>query len=143
MAARGRAIEFWHARVDEAEQAEFATFERVDGERVCLRDFAGGINFVVERDQNAFADRRGICGNSYGVEQINRAVRTYRRGGTHCPRQYNRFVAVNRQVQEIRGLLNRVGAVRDDNAVNVAGKQFVDSRRKLEPNFVGDVLAVD
>ena len=65
-------------------------------------------------------------------------------GRAHRPDQHHRLVALHDQVQEVGGLFHRVGAVGDDDAVDVLGLQEdVHAVGQLEPDLIVHVLAAD
>ena len=64
----------------------------------------------------------GVGGGGHRVVQVARAVGADRRGRPHRADQHHRLVALDHQVQEVRGLLHGVGAVGDDDAVDVVAR---------------------
>ena len=58
--------------------------------------------------------------------------------------QHDGLLRLDDQVQEIARFLDRVGAVRDDNAIHVRHRgELVDAAGQLQPDFIVHVLRAD
>ena len=89
-----------------------------------------------------FAARRGGGGRQHGLEHVQVAVRAQRRRRPHRADQHHRLLRLQRQVQEVRGLLERVRPVGDHDAVGVVGlERLVDEIDELEPVGIGERVA--
>ena len=61
----------------------------------------------------------GIAGDADGGEEIARSIRRGERGIAHCRGHDHRDVAVEQQIEQEGRLFQRVGALRDDDAVGI------------------------
>ena len=77
------------------------------------------MNLVVGDDEHAAATGVGMSGDGDGVVEIHRAVGADFRGRAHRADEDDRFGAGDDEIQEVAGLLHRVGAVRDDDGGDV------------------------
>jgi hypothetical protein len=136
----GAAVELRDAALQAAEAAELRRVERVGARRAHLGHVARRVDRVVERDEHAHAGGRGARGERDGVEQVHRPVGGQRRGRPHRAGHHDRLARAHGERQEVRGLLERVGAVRDHHAVDVVvGGELVDAPREREPVRAGQV----
>ncbi|SPD64646.1 protein of unknown function [Cupriavidus taiwanensis] len=126
-----------------AERAE----RRAEGlglEGVGLGNVAAGVDLVVQHRQRALALGRRVGGDQHGVIEVQRAVGTQCGARAHRADHHHRLVALQRQVEEIRGFLDGVGAVRDHDAVDVRLlEQFRHALGQLEQAFIVEALRAD
>ena len=102
--------------IDDAELAVFAAAERLQPQRVGLGDVARGVDLVVQHHQRALVARAGFGGDAHAFEQVRRAFVADRARIAHRADDHDRPRIAHRQMQEERGLFERVGAARDDDA---------------------------
>ena len=76
---------------------------------------------------------RGLGGDADAFEQVGGAFVAERAGIAHRPDDHDRPGVADGEVQEKRGLLERVGAAGDDDAgqARVVGEQLVDPAGEL------------
>ena len=85
-----------------------------------------------------------VGGDRHRVVEIHGAVRTDGGRGSHGAHEHDGLVAFHDQVEKVAGLLGRVRAVRDHDAVGVlGGEHFIEAVGELEPHLVVHVLAAD
>ena len=83
-------------------------------------------------------------GDRHGIHHVLRAIGRQRGGRTHGAGKYHRLGRLACRLQKISRLLQRVGAVRDDNALDIViRKKMADAGRELRPHVKAHVLAVD
>ena len=133
MAARRCAVKHRLVVDDIAEVAHFGRSERGDIRRIALRHFACGRNLVVHDEHDALALHLGRGGRLNGFEKIHRAVGRNRGRGAHCAHEHHGLVALDRKIEEIGRFLDRIGAVRNDHAVNLRVRdERIDALGELE-----------
>ncbi len=121
----------------DANQAGLRRDEGLDIGGVALGDGAGAVDVVVGDDQHAAALRPLVGGDADGVVDVERTVGAEGRRRSHRAGEHDRLVALDDEVEEVGGLLHRVGAVGDGNAVDVGlRQQAVDLARQLHPQLV-------
>ena len=74
------------------------------------------MDLVVERDQHAEPTRHRRRSRADGAEQVHAGIAAQGARGPLGPDHHHRLVGLERQMQEIGGLLQRRGAVRDHEA---------------------------
>ncbi len=74
------------------------------------------VDLAAEDDEHAEAGRVVARGDRDGVDEVRRAVGARRRGGADRAGEDDGRLGVVDDVAEHRGLFERVGAVRDDDA---------------------------
>jgi hypothetical protein len=109
---------------------------------VRLGHVARGVDLAVERHKSALASGFGHGCKPHGVEQIHLRVRTETVEGTLRARHHDRLVAVHGQVQEIRSLLKRVGALDIYQAVYVRRFQCLFGPQRELAQVVVRTLAI-
>ncbi len=145
MPLRRRAIEADLIAIDVTEQPQLRSAERFDSIRIGFRDVPRGVDFVVEHDQRALAARGRRQRRAHAVEEIQRPVCADRRRGSHRSHEHHRAIVPDRQVEKVRGLLERVGAVRDHDPGHsgVSRENRVDPPGHRQPVVERDVGARD
>ena len=129
---------------DHAEHAEIRPPEGGDIGGMVLRGVTRGDDHVVERDEHAPTRGLRIGRDANGVEKIEGPLGRKRRGGTHRAREHDGLFALHHQIEEERGLLHRVGAVRNHDARDVlAAKSLLNRLRELHPDFRSHRARVD
>ena len=103
----------------DADQAGFRRHERLDVGGVTLGDGPGAVDVVVGDHEHAASLRPRIARDADGVVDVQRPVGAERGRRPHRAGQHDRLVALDDEVEEVRRLLHRVGAVRDRDAVDV------------------------
>ncbi len=99
---------------------------------------------LIQGHQHAAPARGRAGGCAHGIEQVQRTIRRQRRRRPHRRGHDDGHVSLQHQVQQHRGFLERVGAVRDDHAVHTLHIDPVtDPRHQTLPHVEGQVLAVD
>ena len=119
MAADRLAVERHRVAVGMAEHAEIRRAERLQAQGGGLRHLPRGMDLVVQHHQHAHAARIRAGGDADGVDQVHAGVAGQRAGGALRADQHHRDRHLQRQVEEIRGFLQRRGAVADDDAGEV------------------------
>ena len=145
MAPGGGAVEADFVAVDEAEVAEVRGAEGFDAEGVSFGNVAGGVDFVVQDEQDALAAGGGGSGSTDGVQEVERPVGADGGGGAHGADEDDGAVVLDGEVEEVGGFLHGVGAVGDDDAGGggFVGEDAVDAGGEGEPVGDGDVGAAD
>ena len=127
-----------------ADQPDFGRHERLDVSRVAFGNGPRAVDIVVGDDEHSAPLRPRIRGHAHGVVDVQRTVRTERRGRPHRAGEDDRLVGLDDEIEEIRCLLHRIGAVRDGDAVDVRlSRQAVHFGGQLDPQLVVHVLAAD
>ena len=140
----GSAVELGVPVGDGPDEAAHRREERLHGGRARLGQRGGAVNPVVDDDQDAAPGRVLVRRHRHRVVEVERAVRRQRRGRAHRGGQHDRLPRLDDEVQEVGRLLDRVGAVRDDDAGDVGHRdQLVDAAGELEPHLVVHVLRAD
>ena len=125
-------------------EAQFPGAEGVGVGGVGLGHVARAVDLIVEHDQYTLADRIRTAGEGHGVIQVDGPVGGDRGRRPHGANDHDRLSALDHEVQEVRGLLDGIRAVGDDDAVDVAlREQLVDTFSELEPVLVVHVFAGD
>ena len=97
---------------------------------------------VLEPREDAAAHRRPSCpsptrlgrgGDAHGVDQVLRAVPSEVAGGAHRAGEHDRLLRRHRARDQVRGLLERVGAVRQHDAVDVGLGEQLEQPRAQRP----------
>ena len=84
-----------------------------------------------------------MSGNRRRVHDVLRTVRRQRGGRAHGAGEHHRFFRLTRQLQEISGFLQRVRAMRDDDALDLVIRQkMAHARCQSRPDVKAHVLAV-
>ncbi|MNM55796.1 hypothetical protein D3C81_669450 [compost metagenome] len=105
---------------------------------------ATGLDFIVHGHQHAFATRLFVAGHGHGVVEVEHAVGGHRGARAHGTHYHDRFVGLFHQVEEEGGLFQGIGAVGDDDAVDIlAVGQLGDTLAQLEQVFVADAFRSD
>ena len=135
VAPQGTPVEGGLPIVHAAERADLGRLEGIERCRVHFNGIAGALDCAIEDDEDALADGLIDGSDAHGLQEVHRAIGAQCRRGAHGSRQHDGLHAVDRQMQEIRRLLHRVRAVRDDDAVDVlARKQFLAARGEPQPD---------
>ncbi len=138
------AVERRAAALHHPEDAELRRAERVERDGVGLGDVARRVDPVVHAHHDAATHGLATGGERHGVVEVHRAVGRDRRRRPHGPHQHDRLGALDHEVEEVRRLLQRVGAVGDHDAGHVvAGEQLVDPPGEGQPVRRRHVLARD
>ena len=102
------------------------------------------VDIVVGDHQHAAPFRPRIGRHADRVVDVQRAIGAERRGRSHRTSEDHRLVALDDEVEEVRGFLHRIGAVRDRDAVDVrCRQQAIDFGRQRHPQLVVHVLTAD
>jgi hypothetical protein len=132
------------SRIHEAGESTVRRAKRAQLRGVGFGHFAREMHFVVGHHQHAPAGTRGMSGDGNGVIQIHRAVCTDRGCWPHGANEDHRLGRLDYEIQEKRGFLHRIGAVRDHGAGNVGTIDCcLHALGELEPGGVVHVLAAD
>ncbi|MNC44385.1 hypothetical protein D3C75_932890 [compost metagenome] len=83
-----------------------------------------------------------VCGCDNCVIQVKWAIGTHGRCRAHRPHDHNRLIAFDGEIQEIGGLLQRVGTVSDHETIGF-GTVRINFLDQLEPDFVIHILRTD
>ena len=95
----------------------------------------GAVNPVIHHNQHAAAFCFGIRRDTNGVVKVQRSVGADSRRGPHRADHHDRFVRLDRQIEEEGGLLHGIGAVRNHDAIDIVGLcQVIDPLRNFEQN---------
>ncbi len=131
--------------VDHAEQPMRPALERLQSERIGLRDVASGIDLVVHHDQHALAARGGLGGHTDAFEQVSGAFVAQCARIAHGPDDHHRSGVAHREMQEKGGLLERIGATGHDDSgqARIVCEQFVDPAGKPDPLVERQLAAGD
>ena len=129
------AVEDHAVAVDDAEDAVIARLERIEPQRVGLGDVAGGVDLVVEDHEHAFAARRRFGRDAEPLEQVGRSFISQRARIAHRADDDNGLLRADGEIEEIRGLFQRVGAARDDDAGQflIVVERGIDPSRQVQP----------
>ena len=140
-----RSIEADLVLVDVTEQPELGRLEGLNPKGVGLGRVTGGVDLVVQNDQHAFGFRIGGNRGANGVEQIQRTVGADRRRWPHRSHHDDRLVRPDGQIEEIRGLFERVRARGDHEPGDGRGllEDGLDALRQRQPVVDREVGAVD
>ncbi len=143
MRTRRQAIE-QRAAFDHVAQRAERRAEGLGLEGVALGDVAAGVDLVVQHGQRALALGGRVGRDQHGVVQVERAIGAQRGARAHRAHHHHRLVALERQVQEVSGFLDGIGAVRNDDAVHVRLlEQFRYALGQLQQAFVIEALRTD
>ena len=127
-----------------ADEAPERREERLHGRRARLGERGRAVDPVVDDDEHAASGRVLVRRHRHRVVEVERAVGRQGRRGAHRRGQDDGLARLGHEVEEVRRLLDRVGAVRDDDAVHVLHRgELVDAARELEPDLVVHVLRAD
>ena len=144
MRFRARVVEVRFTIDHVAHAPEVASRERIGLERRNLAHIASAENAIREHDHDAAAARLRAACQGNRLQKVHWAVSRGGRGGAHGAGQDDGLVGLDDEVQEVRCLVECVGAVCDHESVDVRlGCHLVDSARKCNPVFGGDVVGVD
>jgi hypothetical protein len=131
-ARRGVALEQDEAAIDLAQRTELRRRERRRRFRVHFPDLARRQDAIVHHDEHAAAARSGGGGDAHRGQQVRRPVPAGIRDGAHRADQHDRLVRQQYEIEQIGRLLDRVRAVRDDQARDVVALEPV-RRMACEP----------
>ena len=127
---------------DVRQRAGIARTESVEAIRVELAHIECAVNSTGQHGDDTA--RPGRACDEQSIEQVLRAVGLKRCGRAHRRDQHDRLGRRKHALQEIGGLLQRVGAVRDHDAANLRPRQVsIDRDHELAPDREAHVLAVD
>jgi hypothetical protein len=120
--------------VDGSERA-IAAAKGVEAQRVGLGDVARGVDLIVEDDQHALAARCGFRRDAKAGQEVRGPLVAERARIAHRADDHDGFVALDGEIQEVRGFLERVGAARDDDTgeIGVLAKHQIDPLREIDP----------
>ena len=145
MTARGAPVDLHAVAIDVAEHAEIGRVERLQAVGRRLGDLARRLDLVVERNEHAEPARGRRRGRTDGAEQVHAGIAAQGAGGPLGSDHDHGLVGLERQMQEVGGLLQRRGAVRDDEARDrrLLGCEAMNDRSELEPFGRADLRAAD
>ena len=138
-------------RVEHAHRPESAV-EGVEALGVPLADAGGGVDLLADDDQRAAAGRAGVGRRAHRRREVGRAIPAGVGERAHRAAQDDGLRARDREVEEVRRLLERVGAVGDDDAVDLrVGEEPDDApaqpphprRRHVRPGQARHVLEAE
>ncbi len=113
----GGRVEADAAAVQHADRPEAAA-EGVQPLRVPLADAGGRVDLLADDDEGAATAGVGVGGGADGRGQVRRPVPAGVGERAHRPAEHDGLRARDREVEEVRGLLEGVGAVGDHDAVH-------------------------
>ena len=121
--------------IDDPEDAIRPALERLHPQRVGLCHLARRIDLVVQHHEHAFVARVGRRRDAERIQQIRRALVAERAGVSHGAHEHDGLGGRDGQMEEVRQLLERVGARRDDGPgeAGVVVEDVVDAPRQLDP----------
>jgi hypothetical protein len=126
------------------EKSELPTTEGIRVSGVGLGHVTRAVDLVVEHHQHTLAYGLLASRQGHRVIQIDGTISRDRGRGPHCADDDDGLSAFHDQIEKVRGLLDGVGPVGDDNSVDIVlREQLVDSLRELQPGIVVHVLAGD
>ena len=130
--------------IDISHLAEVGSLESSHVSGVHLGDILGVEQQIVHAHHHATAHRlRTGSSDDTGID-VARAIGTDCRRRAHGANEDDGLVAVDSEVEEVSGLLHRVGTVSDDDAVVAfVVEQFIDALGEFEPHIVVHVLRPD
>ncbi len=102
--------------IDLSEQPVITRLKGLHVRRMGLGHVTCGVDLVVHGQQDALVLRLLIDGNTHRVEQVARTIEVRRGGVALCADDHDRLFGLDSQVKPESGFLQRIGAVRDDDA---------------------------
>ena len=126
------------------ERPEVRAAERLQAQRRGLGALARGLDLVVQHDHHPHPARLCRARGTDAVHEVERAVAGDRGRRPLRADHHHRGLHLQREVQEVRGLLQGGGAVGDDDAVECRAfrDQRVDPRHQREPVAGSDGVAL-
>ncbi len=122
-----------------AERAGARGGEGMRGAGVHLGDRGRGVHLVGEDDEHPQATGRCVDGDAHGGEQVGGAVGPWAARGAHRAGDDDRRLDLAEQVEQVGGLLDRVGPLGDDDAARPGGDRVVGGPADLAHVVGGQV----